>query len=49
MHEDAAEGNADQCKACHGDDYHGSVLSKTWIIESFWWKISKKVSLKVTM
>jgi len=29
-HEDVAEDNADQCKACHGSDYRGSVLSKTW-------------------
>lgn len=29
-HEDVAEGNAAQCKVCHGSDYRGSVLSKTW-------------------
>ena len=29
-HEDAAEDNKAQCKACHGSDYRGSALSKTW-------------------
>ncbi|MCF6206957.1 MAG: hypothetical protein L3J47_08735 [Sulfurovum sp.] len=34
-HEHAAEQNAAQCKACHGQDYRGSVLSKTWTTRSF--------------
>jgi hypothetical protein len=29
-HEDVAENNPSQCKACHGADYRGSVLSKMW-------------------
>jgi len=29
-HEDVAEDNPAQCKACHGKDYRGSVLSKMW-------------------
>ncbi|MEA3370280.1 MAG: hypothetical protein U9Q40_03000 [Campylobacterota bacterium] len=29
-HEEAAEDNPEQCKTCHGDDYRGSVLSKTF-------------------
>jgi len=29
-HEDVAEHNAAQCKACHGKDYKGSGLSKMW-------------------
>jgi nitrate/TMAO reductase-like tetraheme cytochrome c subunit len=29
-HEDVAENNAAQCKSCHGADYRGSVLSKTF-------------------
>ena len=29
-HEDVAENNAAQCKACHGQDYRGSSLSKMW-------------------
>jgi len=27
-HEDAAEDNPDQCRACHGTDYRGTVLSR---------------------
>ncbi len=34
-HEDHAEKNPTDCKACHGDDYRGSVLSKTWTARSF--------------
>ncbi|MDM5271979.1 hypothetical protein PGH07_07295 [Sulfurovum sp. zt1-1] len=34
-HEDAAENNPGQCKACHGDDYRGSVLSKTFTSRVF--------------
>ncbi len=34
-HEDAAENDPAQCKACHGDDYRGSALSKTWTDRSF--------------
>ena len=34
-HEDAAEDNAAQCKACHGEDYRGSALSKTWTDRTF--------------
>lgn len=34
-HEDAAEGDPTQCKACHGDDYRGSALSKTFTDRSF--------------
>ena len=29
-HEDVAEHNAAQCKACHGQNYQGSGLSKMW-------------------
>jgi hypothetical protein len=29
-HEDVAEDNPGQCKACHGKDYRGSPLSKMW-------------------
>ncbi len=29
-HQDVAENNAADCKVCHGSDYRGSVLSKTW-------------------
>jgi hypothetical protein len=29
-HEDIAEDNPAQCKVCHGSDYRGSNLSKTW-------------------
>ena len=28
-HQDAAKNDKTQCKACHGDDYKGSFLSKT--------------------
>ncbi|HHO65852.1 MAG TPA: hypothetical protein ENJ71_04985, partial [Epsilonproteobacteria bacterium] len=34
-HEDVAEKNAAQCKVCHGQDYRGSALSKTWIDRTF--------------
>jgi hypothetical protein len=34
-HEDVAEKNAAQCKACHGQDYRGSSLSKTWTTRNF--------------
>jgi hypothetical protein len=34
-HEDVAENNSAQCKVCHGADYRGSVLSKTWTDRSF--------------
>lgn len=34
-HEDAAERNVAQCKACHGSDYRGSALSKTWTDRAF--------------
>ena len=34
-HEDVAERNAAQCKTCHGNDYRGSVLSKTFSARSF--------------
>lgn len=30
MHEDVAEHGSSQCKTCHGSDYRGSVLSKTF-------------------
>ena len=29
-HKDVAENNPAQCKACHGKNYRGSVLSKMW-------------------
>jgi hypothetical protein len=29
-HEDIAEDNPSQCKACHGQDYRGSLLSQMW-------------------
>ena len=29
-HQHVADGNAAQCKTCHGNDYRGSVLSKTF-------------------
>ena len=35
QHGDIAEGNAAQCTACHGSDYRGSVLSKTFTARSF--------------
>jgi hypothetical protein len=34
-HEDVAENDPAQCKACHGQDYRGSALSKTWTSRSF--------------
>jgi len=34
-HEDAAEDNPGQCKSCHGTDYRGSFLSKTFSARSF--------------
>jgi len=34
-HEDAAEKDATQCKACHGQDYRGTFLSKTWTARTF--------------
>ena len=34
-HEDVAENNPAQCKVCHGADYRGSNLSKTWTNRSF--------------
>ena len=34
-HEDVAENNPAQCKVCHGADYRGSNLSKTWTERSF--------------
>ena len=34
-HEDVAEKNKSQCTACHGTDYRGSVLSKTFDKRSF--------------
>ena len=34
-HEDVAENNAAQCKSCHGQDYRGSALSKTWTNRTF--------------
>lgn len=33
-HENAAESNSASCTACHGTDYKGSVLSKTWAARS---------------
>ncbi len=34
-HQNAAENNTAQCKTCHGSDYRGSALSKTWINRTF--------------
>jgi len=34
-HPDAAEGNAAACAPCHGSDYSGSALSKTFSARSF--------------
>ena len=34
-HEDVAENNAAQCTTCHGSDYRGSVLSKTFSARTF--------------
>jgi hypothetical protein len=35
MHEDVAEHGSSQCKTCHGSDYRGSVLSKTFDARTF--------------
>ncbi len=35
MHEDVAERDATKCKACHGADYRGSFLSKTFSQRTF--------------
>jgi len=34
-HEDVADNNSAQCKSCHGQDYRGSFLSKTFDARSF--------------
>jgi hypothetical protein len=34
-HEHVAERNAAQCKSCHGQNYRGTVLSKTWTARTF--------------
>ncbi len=34
-HKQVAEHNQNQCKACHGSDYRGSELSKTWSDRKF--------------
>jgi len=34
-HEDVAEKDAAQCKSCHGQDYRGTFLSKTWSARTF--------------
>jgi len=34
-HEHVAENNSAQCKVCHGANYRGSVLSKTWTDRRF--------------
>jgi len=34
-HEDAAEKDTTGCKSCHGSDYRGTFLSKTWTDRSF--------------
>ncbi len=34
-HKSAAEKNSTDCKACHGQDYRGSALAKTWTDRSF--------------
>lgn len=34
-HQDAAAGNSAQCAACHGSDYQGSFLSKTFSARTF--------------
>ncbi len=34
-HRDVAERDANQCKSCHGADYRGSVLSKTFSARKF--------------
>lgn len=35
MHEDVAEKDATKCKSCHGADYRGSFLSKTFSARTF--------------
>jgi len=35
IHQDVAERDASKCKACHGQDYRGSFLSKTFSARSF--------------
>lgn len=35
MHRSVAKRDASQCKACHGQDYRGSVLSKTFAPRSY--------------
>ncbi len=35
MHEDVAEKNSASCRECHGADYRGSVLSKTFAARTF--------------
>ena len=34
-HEDYAEGHTYGCTACHGSDYRGSDLSRTWSARTF--------------
>ena len=34
-HQDAAENNSADCKACHGQNYRGAALSKTWVDRTF--------------
>jgi len=41
-HEDIAEHNVAQCKVCHGSNYRGSQLSKTWKDRSFSTEWGKK-------
>ena len=45
-HEDIAEDNPAQCKVCHGVDYRGSNLSKTWTDRSFFTEWGTKKFLK---
>ncbi len=35
-HEDAAKNNLQSCSACHGGDYRGSDLSKTFTVRTFY-------------
>jgi len=35
-HQNVAEANPTQCTVCHGANYRGSVLSKTWTARSFY-------------
>lgn len=35
MHKDVAEGNSASCRACHGANYQGSVLSKIFTARTF--------------